>query len=298
MVARVNPSLSFHALLIFAKAAEFNSVRNAAASLKVSPKAVRTQIKAVEASVGQALFEGEGHALHLTSKGKEVHARVNSALSELKSALEHSTSQHFSGPVLTVKATPLLINSFLLPNMTDFYDSSPATVIKLCSQAMDMKHICPDVEVTIESSDSLAENIETLAELEVFPVCAPSFVQKGPLLLKDLQKIPLIMGDDLNQWQKWMDNAVTTVQLPSVKRLYLDNDESILAGAQAGLGIALTNQIVAHSSLVNGTLVKPFRKSLREGTRFLRVKTVDSNDGVKQAAKASFVYWLHSLVKT
>jgi len=64
--------LNYHHLLYFWTVARENSVSRAAASLHVAQPTVSVQLRALERSLGQKLFERQGRSLTLTPEGEKV----------------------------------------------------------------------------------------------------------------------------------------------------------------------------------------------------------------------------------
>ena len=63
-------TLNLHHLRLFRAVARDGTLTGAARGLNISQSAVSTQIKALEASLGQNLFERAGRALILTEAGR------------------------------------------------------------------------------------------------------------------------------------------------------------------------------------------------------------------------------------
>ena len=64
------PSLNLHHLRLFRAVAREGTLQGAARALNLSPSALSSQIRALEAALGQALFERRGRGLVLTEAGR------------------------------------------------------------------------------------------------------------------------------------------------------------------------------------------------------------------------------------
>src|SRR3954465_474017 len=64
--------LNYHHLLYFWRVARAGTISKAAAELRVSPPAISAQLRQLEESLGEKLFERAGRKLELTEAGRMV----------------------------------------------------------------------------------------------------------------------------------------------------------------------------------------------------------------------------------
>lgn len=107
-------ALNYHHLRLFHAIARAGSLTDAAARLHLSQSALSTQLRALEAQLGHALFERQGRRLHLTEAGRialDYAERVFRLGDELASTLRGRPT---GGAVLRVGALPTLSRNFQL----------------------------------------------------------------------------------------------------------------------------------------------------------------------------------------
>jgi LysR family transcriptional activator of nhaA len=106
------PHLNYHHLRYFWTIAREGSVSRAARHLNVSPSALSVQLKALEAQLGQQLFERRGKTLHLTEAGRIALEYANGVFQSGHELLETLTGLASGRQVLRVGAVATLSRNF------------------------------------------------------------------------------------------------------------------------------------------------------------------------------------------
>ncbi|HIQ52046.1 MAG TPA: LysR family transcriptional regulator, partial [Pseudomonas pachastrellae] len=124
------PSLNL--IRVFEVAARRLSFKDAANELFVSPPAVSHQIKALEESLGVALFKRENRKISLTSEGKRYYLHVKRGLDLIDSATlavrKERKKQHF-----VINTLPNIASLLLFPNIHEFQAAFPELNIQIDS---------------------------------------------------------------------------------------------------------------------------------------------------------------------
>ena len=145
------PSLNW--LRVFEAAARTESFARAAERLNMSAAAVSQQIKALEAYVGQPLFNRGAQAVTLTDAGRAFWPTVSEALNsvEIRAATLFGTS---GSEPLTVRATLILACSWLAARLPEFQEQNPDINVHLISDAASLADPGDDVELRIVFGDT------------------------------------------------------------------------------------------------------------------------------------------------
>jgi LysR family glycine cleavage system transcriptional activator len=112
-----------------------------------------------------------------------------------------------------------------------------------------------------------------LMDNEIFPVCAPSYLEshKAPHRPRDLLQHVLLhlLEYDRNwvTWQAWLQNQGVEWK-PRLKGLAFDNYLVLIQAALDGQGIALGGGRLAEDFIARGTLVRPLQTTQREERGF------------------------------
>ncbi|MFJ7951448.1 LysR family transcriptional regulator [Lysinibacillus sp. NPDC096418] len=124
--------MNLHALRLFTKVAELQSVSKAAQTLMISQPAVTIQIRNLEKELGLTLVESKGRGISLTSNGEFLFKQAQ-RLFDLEMDIENKVEQlKFTGiEELHIAATHVPAH-FLLPNwMAKYKQAYPTTNIHL-----------------------------------------------------------------------------------------------------------------------------------------------------------------------
>src|SRR5512137_418553 len=126
--------LNYHHLLYFWMTARHGSIAKASAELRLAPPTLSAQIRRLEASLGEALFEREGRRLVLTDVGRVVQGYADEIFSRGREMLD--VVRQRGGPA----ALPLAVGvSDALPKLVAWRLLQPALSI-----GRDVRVVCRD----------------------------------------------------------------------------------------------------------------------------------------------------------
>jgi LysR family glycine cleavage system transcriptional activator len=107
-----DPGLSWSQLRAFEASAKFLSFNAAAASLNLTPAAVRYQVGLLEARLSARLYERNGGRLALTATGAAFRGRIARPMQELAKACMEASQAAADGP-LVLTAPPMFARRYL-----------------------------------------------------------------------------------------------------------------------------------------------------------------------------------------
>ncbi|NRF65391.1 LysR family transcriptional regulator [Aquincola sp. S2] len=114
-----------NALHVFCAVARHGGVRLAAQQLCVTPGAVSRQIQALEAHLGQALFERGPGATQLTAAGRRLHQRVGDKMEAITDALSGAGAAGRRRSIVRVETGVTLAMHWLIPRLRGFAERHP-----------------------------------------------------------------------------------------------------------------------------------------------------------------------------
>jgi LysR family transcriptional regulator, glycine cleavage system transcriptional activator len=263
MAERLPP---LNALRCFEVAARHLSFTKAAEELNVTHSAVSHQIKALEEWLGMQLFRRVNRGLMLTEPGQAYLKPVREAFERLGEATRRLRSKGRTGP-LTVTVMPSFAGKWMMPRLRRFRERHPDIDVRISanSHVVDFNREDVDLAVRYGRGHWPGLKVELLMRESMFPVCSPKLLD-GPLPLKtpaDLSHHSLLSDFDwqIDLWQLWFDAAGIPGQVPN-HALSFNYSNLMLQAAIDGLGVALSQNVLAGDDLAAGRLVKPFDISL------------------------------------
>ena len=246
-------------LRAFEAAARNRSLTKGAEELSVTHGAVSHQIKALEASMGVALFRRDGRQLALTEHGAELLPAVTSAFDTIAAATARMTRPATSGS-LSVACVPALMSFWLIPRLTGFTARFPEVRLTLRAGNDQAAIHDPSIDVAILYGDGNWPGCWTTlwARFNLFPVLSPSAINAHPVRsVRDIGKHRILHADDDGQeWRTWL-TAADALDLEQGKHDFMGDARMATEAALAGHGVALGDSLTAASLLRTGQLVAP-----------------------------------------
>ncbi len=256
------------ALTALAHVAETRSFTEAAARLHLTQSAVSRQIQQLEEHYGVALFERSSRQVSLTPQGEQVLAVAQRILGEL-AALERALKPANPERPFRIRIFVSLAVRWLLPRLTSFYAAHPRLALSIETvggEAVDTDGDC-DAYVLY-----LRDGLDDRALLPLFdefliPVCAPALASglAPPRSVGELAAHPLIHGSPSRfEWTTWLQAHGEAVG-QGFQHVQFNLDDLALDAASRGLGVAVSDQVLAQDALTRGSLVVPFGEPLKTG---------------------------------
>lgn len=251
----------------FEAAARTLSFTKAAEELNLTQSAVSRQIRALEDSLGVALFERRIRALSLTNEGRRLQRTAEAVLSELQETTNRiraeATTRH-----LTVTTTGGFASLWLIPRLARFTALHPDVDVRIQATyvSVPLERGAADVAVRYARHDAVPADAVRLFGEEVTVVCAPSLLARPRRLrtLKDLAQHTLLHLDTAHgilDWETWL-TAEGRAGLKPTASLRFDNYEQLIQAARMGQGVALGIKRLVEHLIAQGELVVPFGPSV------------------------------------
>ena len=234
------PALS--QLHTFEAVARWLSFTIAADELCLTQSAVSRQIKALEESVGRALFHRKHRAIELTADGRRLFEAVTRGLDEIVHCVGELRATQ-DAPQITVAASVAFSYYWLMPRLERFSERFPAIDLRILAtdQKVDLTKGEADVAVLFGEGGWDALETRLLFGERVYPVCSPGYLRAHPELKtpQDLLAQTLLHLDGGGNiwggvdWGIWLAKQGVTGQ-PLRKGIRLNSYPMALQGAEAG----------------------------------------------------------------
>ncbi|MEM7172324.1 MAG: transcriptional regulator GcvA [Pseudomonadota bacterium] len=265
-----------NSLIAFEAAARHLNFTRAAAELNVTQAAVSHQIQSLEAHLGISLFRRQPRGLLLTVEGARLQQAVTMGLEYIATAVEEVTRVR-NPRELTVSTSVTFANYWLMSRVSKFRAAHPDVDLRMVASAPIRNLTAEGIDIAVRYGSGKWPRVEAvhLFDNEVFPVCAPSYLQGRTEIerLEDLLDETLIhlVEPDRNwvTWSSWF-SALNVAGSPSKRGLEFDNYLVLIQAVLDGQGIALGGGRLAENFLAQGVLVRPTKERMRtEGAFYL-----------------------------
>jgi LysR family glycine cleavage system transcriptional activator len=257
-MARHLPSLA--ALRAFEAAARFESFKQAAEELHVTPTAVSHQIKLLERDLNKRLFLRRVRQVRLTEAGRVLQAGLTEAFDRIATATAQCRRLTERATV-TVGLGPILASKWLSPRLSRFWQRYPDIDLRLHHSplAVDFRDSDIDLLIAWGEGDWRGVEVEELLRIRVTPVVSPRLLAASGTLddPTDLARFPLIHQRDQVAWQDWFAAAGLAPQ-EARRGVVIEDAHVVLQAAMAGQGVALGTLPFIDDELAAGRLLRPF----------------------------------------
>ncbi|WP_424138845.1 transcriptional regulator GcvA [Roseomonas chloroacetimidivorans] len=248
-----------NALRAFEAAARHGSFTRAAAELMVTQTAISHQVKSLEEHVGVRLFQRLHNGLMLTERGaaylpvlREAFERIADATEELRGG---------EGPqALAVSTLPNFALRWLIPRLPRFHAMYPEVELRLSTTERGTDFLGAHMDVAVRlGEDWPGLNQALLFPGELFPVCSPELLRKGPLNSPaDLAGRTLLhVSSAADDWPAWL-KAAGMSGISGERGPRFDSFALVCEAALHGLGIAMARLPFVDEDLKAGRLIAPF----------------------------------------
>ncbi|TCT36166.1 LysR family transcriptional regulator [Martelella mediterranea] len=228
----------------FEAAARLESFTRAADELGLTQTAISRQIAQLEAELGVRLFERRNRAVFLTDEGRRLGRVVAEALTSIRTEI---ASIRGSRDPDTVVLRCQLCEAFywLMPRLAEFHAAHPEIQLQLVSALDPLTEALEPFDIAIQTTGRAcgAARLLFTAPDEIFPVCAPSFLDSpDPLPPEAVAHLPLLFHrvtpQDWFDWPDWFA-AAGLARPASLRMTAFDSYPLVLQAAVSGQGVAL-----------------------------------------------------------
>ena len=248
--------LPLQGLRVFESVASHLSFTEAAEALHVTPAAVSMQIRSLEEYLRVPLFRRKGRTVTLTSEGELLLPGVRRGLGTLQQSMQQLRQDRLSG-ALNISTLASFLQKWLLPRLPRFHDRHPEIELSIHTSRAPVNFASSNFHAAVRMSKGPSPGLysEKLMDEWFIPVCTREMLAKhGPLRdAADLQRFPLLHSED-EEWSLWAEpgSAVEWQERGTA----FDDSLTVLAGAEQGIGLALTRWSLVAPDLTAGRIVR------------------------------------------
>lgn len=275
--------LPLNALRAFEAAARLGGFAAAGLELGVTPGAISSHIKTLEAELGADLFARTARGVELTGLGRRVLPGFSDAFDALGDAVR-DLRDNAAPDTVHIATLPSVAQLWLSPRLPELRARMPGLSVSVTAVEAppNLKRTAYDLCLFFDETGG-----RLVEEDWIFPVCAPGFAQ-ALTEPSDISRVPCITDTTWpGDWAAW-SRAVGQPLAPHgpVYSLYA----LALAEAVNGAGVMMGHLPLVRDHLERGALVAPFEARVRS-PRALRVRGLSGRLSGRGAA-ARVADWL------
>ncbi len=250
------------AMALFVRVVETGGIARAAESLGIPKATATTLIQKLEASLGARLLNRTTRRVSVTPDGAAYYTRAAAILAEVREA-EEALSQHSSAPHgrVRVDAPTLIARSVIVPALPRFFARYPGIELALACNERHFDLVAEGIDCALwvgEIGDPglVARRVGFL----YFATCAaPGYLAEHPAPAhpRDLARHRCInhFAPGTGETVEWVfSKDGERVQAVFPGHLALEDENSYVSAAEAGLGIAQMPAFVVKDAMERGTL--------------------------------------------
>ncbi len=282
---------SLESLRVFEACARLGNYLRAAEELGVSPTAVGSRIRTLEADLGVALFERARPKLKLSGPGKKLAAELAEALAAIRTAVERVGQA--SGRNVRIGVPPVVAARWLAPRLAR-WESWPNAVPVELDVGVSLQPIGPghcDLAIRAGRGHWPGLTASLLMPMQWTPMLTPALhaALGAPRSSERLFDTALLPSD---MWMRWFRE--TGVASPPVKpaKTPAPTQEMLAEAALSGAGVALLSPILFQPLLKTARLVAPFPHILSGPDGYYAVYRPEH----RNKTVVAFLQWLQSEV--
>lgn len=287
----VNPRFSLRGLRSFLVAARYGSFRTAAEELCITASAVSHQIKNLEETLGEQLFERGSRELKLTSVGAQLSEEVSPIIEQLDAVV----SRYKKAPErssIRISVQPFFASEYFIPRLHEFSAAHPSIDIKVgtSDESAERHPVDADLSIRLFRTPPADLRSDLLFPLRMAPAGSPEFRRR--LEVRDgriCSDFPVIVHETYPAaWKQWQEGA--GIRLPEdSKVIRLDSMIACVRAAQRGIGAALVPVPIGRLWFEEGSVVRLFDHELVASVSYYLVGPKDPG---ADAGLASFRAWI------
>lgn len=241
----------------FVIVARTGRMRDAAATLSLTPGAISQRVRELEELAGHRLFRRTPAGVTLSAAGQALLAALDEPLrriEEVRCGLERR-----SGRRVRVSTMASFTSSWLVPRLQRFAQLHPDIDIDLeaDSRVVDLRREPVDIAIRHGLGDYPGLVAMKLVTPELIVVASRALLQEHAAIESpaDCLAFPLLHDPDRADWRLWLEahHVPIPAQLPGPS---FSDDHLMVQAAVAGQGLALVRDIHAQEEVRTGRLVQ------------------------------------------
>ena len=247
---------------VFFETARFGSFSSAAEQLYVSQSAISQCIQQLESDLSVQLFIRTRKGVSLTSEGKILFAKVESAIN----AIEQGESQlnrlrHLESGELKIAAGDAITKHFLLQYLEKFHDLYPDIRIEMAnSYSSQMVALVKEgnadlafVNMPLKDEELV---IEPCCEINDIFVCGADFKQQSSYSWDEVSKLPLILLEKNSSSRRFLDKAFGEKEIHLDPQIEMAAHDLLIRFASIHLGVSCVVEEFSKEELEKGIIKK------------------------------------------
>ena len=295
----MKPTLPFASLRVFEAVVRLGGFRRAAEDLGMTQSAVSQHVRRLEEWLGRSLLIRGQRRSTATADGLRLNDAIASGLDLITEACNAIRDKSSRGKQpLMISTLPGFALKWLFPRLIRFDQSHPDIPISIITDATPTDFANDQVTLAIRYGLGTYRglHVERLFGETLFPVCAPSLLERGPPLtcVPDLARHTILMDDVVRVrgkgpgWSAWLKAAGVDLEIESHARRF-GQANMVVQAAVEGLGVALGREPLVIDELHAGRLVRPFPITAPSDFAYYLVCPADN---LKDPRVAAFRDWL------
>jgi DNA-binding transcriptional LysR family regulator len=242
--------------------AKFHNFRAAAAELGMSPTAVSSTIRGLEARIGVQIFSRTTRSVALTSAGKAFIDRISSSVADIDEAIKIAQG-HANAPAGTLRISSSITagHEILSLLILEFLKKNPGISVDLVTDRRFIDIVLEGFDAGVRVVTSIPADMVAVSlgrSLDFVVVGSPGYFSQNPAPVTpaDLMNHRCIRtrwaNGGIYRWEFERDGEKINVDVPGV--ITLDEQSLILKAATAGLGLAYISNVFARDLIASGEL--------------------------------------------
>ncbi|KWT95801.1 MULTISPECIES: LysR substrate-binding domain-containing protein [unclassified Variovorax] len=285
-------------LVAFEAVADLGSFTKAGDALCLTHSAISHQIRQLEEHVGIRLLQRLPSGVTVTAEGAAYLAEVRAALKLLEDA-EAALRRQAATRALRISVLPSFAGSAVVPELLSFLEQNPTVRVEIDARPNLEDDDNSDIDVFIRYGKGDWSGFEStrLMDVELYPVCSPSYLEKHGTLtrINDLSRV-VMLRHTMEPWEAWL-RAVSAEaahtdecfkDIIPAGPLYTDARLMLLAACD-GQGVALARDVLAEPDIQAGRLVRLFQVRVASPRGYYAFYRPDA---MSRPAARLFIAWL------
>jgi LysR family transcriptional regulator, regulator for bpeEF and oprC len=250
------------AMALFVRIVETGGIARAAESLGIPNATATTLIQKLEATLGVKLLNRTTRRVSVTPDGAAYYPRAAAILAEVREA-EEALSQHSSAPRgrVRVDAPTLIARSVIVPALPRFFAEYPDIELALACNERHFDLVAEGIDCALWIGEIDDENlVARRVGFLYFATCAsPTYIKAhgAPAHPRELAQHRCInhFSPRTGETVEWVfSKGDERVQAVFPGNLALEDENSYVSAAEAGLGIAQMPAFVVKEAMERGAL--------------------------------------------
>ena len=250
------------AMTLFVRVVETGGIARAAASLRIPKATATTLIQRLEASLGVKLLNRTTRRVSVTADGAAYYTRAVAILAEVREA-EEALTQRSAAPLgrVRVDAPTLIARSVIVPGLPDFFARYPDIELALACNERHFDLVAEGIDCALWIGEVADPSlVSRRVGFLYFATCAaPSYIATHglPTHPRDLARHRCLNrfapgSGETVEWVFSKDRERVHAVFPG--HLALEDENSYVTAAEAGLGLARMPAFVVKEAMERGTL--------------------------------------------